>query len=171
LKGALTPEKTGEGMELFLKVLGIGENGGHIAGESSDARICLAASLLLLEAARASSSGRTDMPGRVVGALLTAFPLPQDYIERLIALAGAAPDSSQSLMGLASQFNQCFGPEQRALIAEAAWRVVYSDQDLSDMEEPLSSLLSHMLWVDEGTLSNARLRAQKSSEQGPEQGT
>jgi len=153
-------------MELLLRLLGIGENGEHIDGESADARIFLAASLLLLEAAGSLSRGQRDMPGRIVGALLADFPIPQEYIERLIALAGAEPDPSRSLLGMAAQFNQRFDPEQRVLIAEAAWRVVYSDREFSDMEGPLASLLSDILWLDESTLSNARRRAQRSSGQG-----
>lgn len=149
-------------LDLIFRVLGIGMNGGHVSGESEETRVRLAASLLLIEAARMDPLFRAEGVGHIISNVLTTFSLPQKYIEELIAYAGTATMESSKLSGLVPQFNQVFSDQQRAVVAETAWSLIYTDEVLGKLESRLQSTLLSLLWLDDVEIRDARERAKKS---------
>lgn len=155
-------------IELLLRVIGIGQNGGRLHGESLEARMQLTASLLLVEAARrAGRFFKTDanIATRVIGSILATYPLPSMYVEELIRYADSIHKASSSLIKrLSAQINQSFDPPDREGIAEMAWNIVYSDDEITGLENFLDQTLSETLWLSAEVLNDLRRRARQKGD-------
>lgn len=152
-------------IELLLRVIGVGQNGGPLHGESLEARMQLTASLLLVESARQAGGtlkAETDIATRVIGSILVTYPLPSRYVEELIQYADTINSMPVDLIKkLSSQINQSFNESERKGIAEMAWNVIYSDKEIKGLEVFLLKTLSETLWLSTEVLDDARRRARQ----------
>jgi uncharacterized tellurite resistance protein B-like protein len=142
---------------LIMKVLGIGGDGRPVEGESSLTRTNLAASLLLLDAACANPDFTVQDRGHLVGTMLSTLALPADHIEKLIEMSSESIDVSL----FKDQLNNNFNSTERMAILEAAWKVVYSEDQMSRHEEHFVRRFNSILWLSDQDMSEARRRAKK----------
>ncbi len=149
--------------DLLMKVLGIGENGGPVAGESPRTRLQLAAGVVLLSAVMEDPLPMDDMPGLVLGALLTSFPLPQEYMEALIKVTTPGNAAGLNIHLLKQHINQQYRHEDKVDMLETAWRVIYQSRQLKKIEEYFADKLASYIWVDENDFREAWERGKKGS--------
>jgi uncharacterized tellurite resistance protein B-like protein len=117
-----------------------------------------AAAALMVEAARLDGAF-TNRERQKIGTLLTQrFALPPHLAEQLLDRAERTATESVAWQGFTRAIKDALEPEQRIGIIEMLWEVAYADGELHDYEASLLRRVAGLLYVDDKTSGEARLR-------------
>lgn len=134
-------------------------------GEQASAqveRIPLAAAVLLLEVAHADGDYHSEEE-KLIGELLKRhFSVADELLDELLALAEDARHSSSDLHQYTRDINKAFTQQEKELIIEAVWQLVYADGRLDHFEEALMRQLGTLIGLSHRQLIEAKLRVAKS---------
>ena len=147
--------------KLLLKILGISEDGDPKAEVSPETRINIAASIFLIDACYRIPKCDNQKRGNIVGIALSTFPLPGPLIEELINISNVGQAQHFELSQFKNQINDNFTPEERIAIIEMSWRVIYSDESLTQHEEQFAGLMKSFFLVSDDDFSKTRKRIKK----------
>ena len=94
-------------------------------------------------------------------ALMQLFGIEAEEAEALLAEAHRKSQQLSSYYSVVSVIKRELPPEQRVLLIEVLWRVVYADKALHDYEDHFVRKIAHLLYVPntESMLARARARA------------
>ena len=144
------------------------DDGGHSHDE-----LHLAASALMVEAARLDGTFDDSERAQISKILRQRFELDAESINSLIEAAVAKVDTVPEIYGFTRTIRQNFSHDERISMLEMLWEVAYADGELHDYEASLLRQVTGLLYVtDRGSgmackQSLGRMRISSGSTIGP----
>lgn len=126
----------------------------------------LATAVMLVEVMRADGTFQPNEREAVQAALRERFALSPDEAARLAELGEVAAGEAIDLFSFTSRINQHFDMAHKLRMIENMWRVAYADGHLSEHERHVMWRIADLLHVPQGAYVNARLRAERSANDG-----
>jgi uncharacterized tellurite resistance protein B-like protein len=118
----------------------------------------LAAAVLLVEAG-ALDGGFGDQERTAMNAILTReFELTAEELETLVAEAAEVQNESNHLVRFTRAIKDAYPLEERVVVIEMLWEIVYADGILHDYEANLLRRVSGLLYVPDRDQGEARKR-------------
>ncbi len=117
----------------------------------------LATAAVLLETAYADGEFSPAEDGDVVGYLKRAFELNEDDARALVAEADELRNRTIDHFALTNFIRQNSPLSQRIEIVKTMWRIVYSDQKLTDYENYLVRKLADLLGLEHHVMIEAKV--------------
>jgi len=139
---------------------------GDPAGAASTARpeaLRLACAVLLVEVMRADPEITAAERQVVLEALRRRFPLGDQELHELVALADQASRSSSDFHQFTSQLNAELDQPAKAAVVETMWQVAYADGAIDAHENHVISRIAGLLHVTHGEYIAAKLRAKQAA--------
>ena len=85
-----------------------------------------------------------------------AFALSDGECEKLIEMAGAEAEASSDLFQWTNRINEEMGDEEKRLLIENLWQVVYADDTCDDFEANLLRRIAGLLHVPDRKVAEIR---------------
>jgi uncharacterized tellurite resistance protein B-like protein len=95
----------------------------------------------------------------VIHTLRSEFNLAPQYVEELVALAGAERDKAIDLWQFTNQMNQHYSQAEKMTVMEAVWRIIFADGRLEAHEDHFAHKLANLLRLTHKQLIEAKLQA------------
>jgi uncharacterized tellurite resistance protein B-like protein len=135
--------------------------------EAAEQAVRRAAAALLLEMTHMDE----EAPGSisrdtVVDLVRECFGMNYSQAEALLGCAEAERTASTDYFQFTSLINEHYGPEQKAHLVNALWRVAFADERLSRYEEYLVRKVSELLFVPHSVFIQAKLAATQAAGNG-----
>jgi len=127
------------------------------SGKQED-KVRIAACAILMEVAGADDEFTTEEKAIIVDSLSREFSLSAGEVDELMSLARREINESIDTWGFTNTLNQNLSHEERIHILEIIWKVIYSDNNLSQHEDSLVHKLSYMLNLTHDQLIEAKLK-------------
>ncbi len=128
-------------------------------GRGGQDKIRLAAGVLLLETAYIDDECTEEEMANVVNTLRSEFNLAPEYVDELLALAGAEREKAFDLWQFTNQMNQHYSQEEKMALLEAVWRIIFADGRLEEHEDYFAHKLANLLRLTHKQLIEAKLQA------------
>ena len=125
-------------------------------------KIRLAAGVLLLETAYIDDECTEEEMANVVNTLRSEFNLAPEYVDELLALAGAERENAFDLWQFTNQMNQHYSQQEKMALLEAVWRIIFADGRLEEHEDYFAHKLANLLRLTHKQLIEAKLQARAS---------
>ena len=144
-----------------IKKLFSGVDAASAATQDAAEAHALAAAVLMVEAARLD--GDFDLSERQsIRALVTGhFGLDEEEADTLINEAESVHDDANHLVRFTRTIKDSYPPEERIVIIEMLWEVVYADGVLHDYEANLLRRIGGLIYVSDRDRGAARKRVMK----------
>lgn len=123
----------------------------------------LACAVLLVEVMRADPETTPAERQAVVGALRRRFPLGDQELHELVALAEQASRSASDFHQFTSQLNTELDQPAKVAVVETMWQVAYADGAVGAHENHVISRIAGLLHVTHGEYIAAKLRARQAA--------
>lgn len=120
--------------------------------------ILIATCALFVEMAGIDGEFSEEERDHIVSILKANYHLSDAYAAELIGAAREELDRSIDLWHFTNLINQNYSEEERTLIVERIWRIVYVDGTLDKHEDYLMHKLSKLLRLTHGQLIDAKLK-------------
>lgn len=137
---------------------------GEEAQPHSEEDLRLAASVLMVELSRADYEVEESERAAVRHAVEHAFGLSESETDELIRAAETEADAAVSFYRYTELINAHWGPQEKARLIEALWRIALSDSDMHHFEEHLVRKLAGLLHVPHREFLKAKHRVQQNDE-------
>jgi uncharacterized tellurite resistance protein B-like protein len=124
--------------------------------EAAEQTIRRAAAALLLEVTHLEEDSQAIEREAVVHLVRECFGMTYSQAEALLGCAEAERKSSTDHFQFTSLINAHYGPEQKALLVSALWRVAFADERLGRHEEYLARKVSELLYVPDNVFLQAK---------------
>lgn len=118
----------------------------------------VAAAALMVEAARLDGSFTAEERGIIRTLLTQRFGLSTALADQLLERAERTATESVAWQGFTQAIKEALSPEERVGVIEMLWEVAYADGELHDYEASLLRRVAGLLYVDDKTSGEARLR-------------
>ena len=146
-------------MDFFKKVLGQeAENLPEDSGSVQPHDVRIAACALLLEMANVDDEFSPGERETILAILKDEYGLSEEHAAALADAAEKQRDDSLDLWHFTQQVNQNFSREEKILVVELLWKIVYVDGKLDKHEDYLVHSLAKMLNLSHRELIDAKLR-------------
>lgn len=147
-------------MVSFLKKL-LAENKQAEVISSTDinTKIKIATCAILVEMANADDEFTNDERNHIIDILKDRFQLDSGEAHELIEIAEEEIKGSIDIYGFTNIIKKNFSLEDRILVLEEIWRVVFSDGELSGHEDSLVHKLSFLMGLTHKQLIDAKIKA------------
>jgi uncharacterized tellurite resistance protein B-like protein len=145
-------------LDLIRKALGGGQGRDVSAGPAEDARIQLAACVILLEAAHADYESTDEELDHVLATIRHTFRLSHEYAEELMVLARAEREQAVDLWEFTNAVNGNFSREEKIKVVEAVWRIIFADGEIDKHEDYFVRKLTNLLRLTHREMIGAKLR-------------
>lgn len=119
----------------------------------------MAACAILLEMAQIDGEFDEKEREDIFSFMKKDFQLPDEYVSELMEISGKELDGSTDLWRFANMINQTYSPEEKFLVMEMIWKVVYADGALDKHEDYLAHKLANLLRLPHKEMINAKLKA------------
>ncbi|MGZ8201865.1 MAG: tellurite resistance TerB family protein [Burkholderiales bacterium] len=140
---------------------------GHFApGDPADreaTHVRMAIACLIHESRRVDLEHDAQEHAAALDALAQLFAIAGEEAEALLAEAGQKAQQLSSYYPLVSAIKRDFSLEQRILLIELLWRIVYANGTLHPEEDHFVRKISHLIYVPNTQMMLARSRALLSS--------
>jgi len=121
--------------------------------------IQLAAALLLVEVMNADHNVDEREKNAVKDALKNIFVLTDEEVRDIFEIANEHSKDVIPLQKYTSILNKALQPDEKLLLLEQIWRVVFSDNELDKYEEHLVRQIAELLYIRHSDFMLARHRA------------
>jgi uncharacterized tellurite resistance protein B-like protein len=145
-------------LDLIRKALGGGQGRDVSPGPEEDARIQLAACVILLEAAHADDESTDEELDHVLATMKHTFRLSHEYAEELVELARAEREHAVDLWEFTNAVNGNFSREEKIKVVEAVWRIIRADGEIDKHEDYFVRKLTNLLRLSHRDMIDAKLR-------------
>lgn len=119
--------------------------GNRSSGRDDRQRIEVAVAVVLLEMAHADKDLAELEIGLIEKLLQQKFHLDDAQVTELLELAETSRQESFDLQQFTSQINENFTREEKFLVMETLWRIIYADGVLDKYEDALARQLASLL--------------------------
>jgi uncharacterized tellurite resistance protein B-like protein len=144
----------------------------HLSGikgrepEDADQAARRAAAALLLEMTHMDESADGIARETVVAMVREGFGMSYSQAEALLGCAEQERNASTDYFQFTSLINDHYGPEEKARLVSALWRVAFADDRLGQYEEYLVRKVSELLYVPHSVFIQAKLDAEAAANGG-----
>lgn len=126
--------------------------------KTSEERLPIATCVVLLEMARSDEEFSDSEREQIVSSLTKRFSLSNEDAHELIEVATASRKDSVDLWSFTSQINQACTMEEKIVITEEVWRVIFADGSLDGHEDFLVHKLRKLFNMTHKMLIDAKVR-------------
>jgi uncharacterized tellurite resistance protein B-like protein len=133
-------------------------------GTGSQHDIQVATAALLVELAGSDDQFTPEEKEAITRNLQAYFELTEAEVEEIIAAGKEQLEHRLDLYYFAQQINRRFTRAQKIAVIEMVWRVIYSDNHLSGLEDHLAHRFARLLRLDHSELIAAKLRVKDERE-------
>ncbi|WP_332814740.1 tellurite resistance TerB family protein [Ramlibacter sp.] len=123
----------------------------------------LACAVLLVEVMRADPQTAAPERESVLRALRQRFPLGEQALDELVAMAEQASRSAGSFHQFTTELNEQLPQPEKVQIVETLWQVAYADGRLDAHENHVISRIAGLLHVTHGEYIAAKLHAKQAA--------
>ncbi len=123
----------------------------------------LACAVLLVEVMRADPQTAAPEREAVLRALRQRFPLGDEALQDLVAMAEDASRTAGSFHQFTAQLNDRLPQPEKVRIVETLWQVAYADGHLDAHENHVISRIAGLLHVTHGEYIAAKLYAKQAA--------
>jgi uncharacterized tellurite resistance protein B-like protein len=148
-------------LAMIRKALQGGIGGGREKGEERQQTIHLAAGVLLLEAAHVDDDCTAEEMEHVVQTMRDKFSLSEEYLAELLEVAHLKRGEAIDLWQFTNRLNQEFSKEEKLLIMEDVWRIIFIDGRLDKHEDHFAHKLANLLRLTHKEMIDAKLRGRQ----------
>lgn len=124
----------------------------------SETTVRVATSAILMEIAAADNEFTDEEKVHVVETLRREFSLSDEEAAELMALARKRLDESIDFWSIANAANRGLAESEKLRIMEAAWKIIYSDGELSGHEDVFVHKLYYLLGLTHDQMIEIKLR-------------
>ena len=149
-------------LDLFSKIIGKKSEEENPAGKMES--VAVAAAVFLLEIAHADSQVHHLEEKAVRKSLEAIFRKSGQEIDSILSLAHKAREESFDLYQFAKEINSHFELDEKILILESIWRVIYADGVLDKYEEALVRKIAKLMRLSHREMIQAKLKVLAESE-------
>jgi uncharacterized tellurite resistance protein B-like protein len=130
---------------MLNKILSLLQNDRPVSAGERFTRVQVATCALLLEVAHSDGQYQA-VEARIVHDLLGGmFSLPAEAITELVDFARDHQQNSTDLFQFAREINAHFSAEEKLVIMEGVWRLIYADGTLDKFEDSIARQLATLL--------------------------
>jgi uncharacterized tellurite resistance protein B-like protein len=130
--------------------------------ESSERSVTTATCALFLEMAHADSEFSESERDNIINILQTSFDMTAEDAKELMNLSDLERKESTDLWQFTNLINQNYSREEKLMVAETLWRVIYTDGKVDQHEEYLMRKLTYLLGLDHEDMIEAKFKARES---------
>lgn len=123
----------------------------------------LACAVLLVEVMRADPQAAQGEREAVLRALRQRFPLGDEALNELVAMAEDASRNAASFHQFTAELNEQLPQPEKIHIVETLWQVAYADGHLDAHENHVISRIAGLLHVTHGEYIAAKLHAKQAA--------
>lgn len=123
----------------------------------------LACAVLLVEVMRADPQTAPGEREAVLKALRQRFPLGDEALQDLVAMAEEASRTAGSFHQFTAELNERLPQPEKVQIVETLWQVAYADGHLDAHENHVISRIAGLLHVTHGEYIAAKLHAKQAA--------
>ncbi len=120
-------------------------------------RVQIATCVILLEVAKYDDEFSSIEEETMKAILKTEFSITGEDIEDLMKVAEDQREESVDLWEFTNVINQHFSREEKLMMMEAAWKIIYSDEKLNKYEDHYVHVLASLLRLRHADLIDAKL--------------
>jgi uncharacterized tellurite resistance protein B-like protein len=121
-------------------------------------RIQIATCVILLEVAKFDFDFSTIEKETTKAILKHEFDISEEAIEDLMKISEAKREDSVDIWEFTNVINQNFSREEKIKIIEAAWKIIYADDELDKYEDHYVHVLADLLRLRHDELIDAKLQ-------------
>lgn len=125
-----------------------------------------AAAAVLLEMTHMEDSPQPIERETVSALVRECFGMSYSQAEALLGCAEAERNGSTDPFQFTALINEHYGPDDKARLVAALWRVAFADERLGRREEYLAKKVSELLDVPHNVFTDARLEAEQATTGG-----
>jgi uncharacterized tellurite resistance protein B-like protein len=125
-----------------------------------------AAAALLLEMTHVEDAPEALARETVADLVRECFGMSWSQAEALLGCAEAERSAATDYFQFTSLINEHYGPEDKARLVAALWRVAFADERLGRHEEYLMRKVSELLYVPQNVSVHAKLEAEQAAAAG-----
>ncbi len=129
--------------------------------KSDQDRTRIAAAVLLLEAAHIDDECTEDELNHVLHTLQTNFKLSEAITKELVDIAHAEKSEAVDLWEFTNHINETHSIEEKIILLEAVWRIIYMDGRLDKHEDHFAHRLAKLLRLSHREMIGAKLAAKE----------
>ena len=148
-------------LDLFSRILGKGSEDTEIIGGMEP--VAIATAVFLLEIAHADSQFHHLEEVAIRDGLKNIFKNSVGQVDALLEKAREAREKSFDLYQFAKEINGYFQVDEKKVILNNIWRVVYADGVLDKYEEALVRKIAKLLRLSHREMIQAKLKALKET--------
>jgi uncharacterized tellurite resistance protein B-like protein len=130
--------------------------------ETTENRLIVDTGALLLEMAHADSEFSDLEKNKIIEILQREYKLSPEKAQQLLDLSTAELQESLDLWQFTNLINQHFGNEEKIMILEILWHVIFADGKVDKYEEHLIRKVSFLLDLHHRDLIDAKLRVKEN---------
>jgi uncharacterized tellurite resistance protein B-like protein len=134
--------------------------------EDADQVVRRAAAALLLEMTHMEDTPQPIERETVSALVRESFGMSYSQAEALLGCAEAERNASTDYFQFTSLINEHYGPDDKARLVSALWRVAFADERLGRHEEYLVRKVSELLYVPHNVFIHAKLEAERAATGG-----
>jgi len=131
--------------------------------KATDHAVRLATAALLVEVMKADRDVSDVEREAALSAVRDKFDLPKDEANELIALAEQEAKEATSLYQFTHMIDKGFDREQKILVIELLWRVVFADANMEAHEEALVRRIAGLIHVAHKDFIDAKIRVRDAA--------
>ena len=132
--------------------------GKRVATEDKAQKIQVATCALLLEVANSDDEFSDVERERIVQILKTGFHLSDEYAQAVMDVSEHERKESIDLWSFTNLINEHYTLDEKIMIIEMVWKVIYADGKLDKYEDHLAHKLSRLLKLSHQQLIDAKLK-------------
>jgi uncharacterized tellurite resistance protein B-like protein len=150
-------------LRVLKELFGAGAGANEAAPGAAVHELQLAAAVLMVEVMRADPQLGPQERTAAVAALRRHFPLPQEELDRILALAEETARTANDFYRFTSAVNEGFDHPQKVQLVEYLWTIALADGHLDAHENHLIAKVAGLLHVTHGEYIAAKLHARQAA--------
>ena len=123
-----------------------------------DERVRIATAVILLEVAHSDEEFSQEEHAHILDILKRDFNLDQESVNELIQISEEERKGSIDIWHFTSAINENYSDEEKYVIIEKVWQVIYADGRLDKHEDYIVHKLSNLLHIPHNRMIQAKLK-------------
>ena len=133
-----------------------------ISPDQLDRKLKVATTVLFLEMAYIDFNLALEEEEQILNTLVELFELKPDQVQELIEIAREERDNKTDLWAFAGLIKANFSHEQKIVVLEKLWVLIFADGKVDKFEDRLIRKISTLLGLEHGEMIAAKIKVKKT---------
>lgn len=133
-----------------------------ISRDQLDRKLKVATTVLFLEMAYIDFNLALEEEEQILNTLVELFELKPDQVQELIEIAREERDNKTDLWTFAGLIKANFSHEQKIVVLEKLWVLIFADGKMDKFEDRLIRKISTLLGLEHGEMIAAKIKVKKT---------